>query len=201
MINKDAVFKSIFGNKWDKLPSVFHQRYSNRPNSTDKVIVKGKLNIYTSTWMKLLSPFLRLSGALVPYAGTNIPVTVRINSNPKSNTISFNREFNFPKKGIHYYRSKLVPAGGDQIIEFMRFGLGCQMRYYYDGEKVRLDHNRYIWRLFNLSIPLPFEYILGRAYASEKAISDKEFTMCIEIIHPLFDKIFGYEGKFSLWPL
>lgn len=180
------------------MPPVLRKRYANRPYSNDEVIVEGLLDVHVSKWMQFLSPLLRFCGALVPYEGRNIPVTVCFNSDIDSKDVGFNRTLNFHNRKPFEFRSKLEPMGGDKVIEFMRYGLGWGMRYYYDGKKVRLDHDSYIWRISKLSIPLPFQLILGRGYAYEEVISDDEFAMYFEIIHPIFGKIFGYDGKFKI---
>jgi Domain of unknown function (DUF4166) len=197
-MNKEPIFKSIFGAQWAQLPLALQKRYANRPHSNDEVVVDGVLDVYVSKWIKLLSPLLRFCGALVPYAGNDIPVTVCFNSETDSDTLGFNRTFHFPGKPPYRFKSKLAPFGGDKVVEFMRFGLGWRMRYHFDGKKARLDHAGYIWHLGNISIPLPFGLILGKAHAAEEAISDDEFVMCFDIVHPLFGKVFGYHGKFKV---
>jgi len=197
-MNKEPIFKIIFGSQWKNLPPVLQKRYTNRPYSNDEVIVEGLLDVHVSKWMRFLSPLLRFCGALVPYKGRNIPVTVCFNSYIDSKDVGFNRTFNFHNRKPFEFRSQLEPMGGDKVIEFMRYGLGWRMRYHYDGKKVKLDDDGYIWRIGKLSIPLPLQLILGRAYAYEKAVSDNEFAMYFEITHPFFGKIFGYEGKFKV---
>ena len=197
-MSKAPIFKSFFGSNWDKMPPVLQKRYANTANSKDEVIVDGILDVHLSKWAKLLSPFLRFCGALVPYADKNIPVTVRFNSDALTNHVGFNRTFNFKNRNAYRFSSKLVPTTQETVIEFMRFGLGWCMHLHYDGKKVRMDHRGYIWKIGKMKIPLPFEFILGRGYATEEAISDNEFFMYFEILHPFFGKVFGYDGKFAL---
>ncbi len=194
----EPIFKLIFGNDWNKLSLALQKRYANCEKSNDEVIVKGILQIHVSTWIKLLSPFLRLCGALVPYAGKDISVTVCFNSNEQNDHIGFNRTFYYSNEAPYQFRSKLVPWGKDRVVEFMRFGLGWRMRYWYDGEKVRLDHDGYIWHYKKITIPLPLSWILGKGYATESPMSDNRFSMYFEIIHPLFGDVFGYQGEFEI---
>lgn len=194
----DPTFKAIFGAQWGEMPQTLQNRYANRPHTNDKVIVDGVLNVYVSRWIKFLSPLLRLCGALVPYAGTGIPVTVCFESEPKSNAVWFKRTFNFQNRMPYRFISKLVPVGEDQVIEFMRFGLGCQMRYCYEDGKSKLIHSKYIWKIGKITLPLPLQFVLGRGYADEKPTGHNSFDMYFEIIHPLFGKVFGYDGKFKI---
>ena len=154
--------------------------------------------MYLSTWVKLLSPFWRITGALLSYSGKDIPVQVRFHSEPDSNRVSFNRCFHFPGRAPYRFQSTLAPTSGNHIIEFMRFGLGWRMRLVYTENQVQLQHDGYIWRLFGCDIPVPIRLILGKSHAYEYALSDTEFGMGFDIIHPLLGKVFGYEGKFTL---
>lgn len=197
-LTHNSFFKTIFAKQWDVMPNVLQRRYANATYSNDEVVVEGILDVHLSTWAKLLSPFLRICGALVPYADRNIPVTVRFNSELHSNAVWFNRTFNFANKSPYRFSSKWMPVKDETVIEFMRFGLGWKMRLHYDGKKVRMDHAGYIWQFGKYAIPLPFEFILGKGYATEEAISDDEFVMYFEILHPVFGKVFGYDGKFKL---
>ncbi len=67
----------------------------------------------------LLAPLLKLSGALVPIAGRNIPVTVTFRSNPADNGFTLDRSFRFPAREPYHFRSTMVPIGGNEVIEWM----------------------------------------------------------------------------------
>ena len=198
MSSQEPIFQHILQPTWQQMPAVLHQRYANRANTNDKVVVDGVLNVHVSRWMKFWSPLLRLCGALLPYAGKDIPVQVCFQSFPNSNHVGFYRTFHFPKQGEVKFRSRLVPVKGDEVLEKMRFGLAWKMRYAYEDNKAKLLHKGYVLCLGKLKIPMPVYLILGKAYAYETATSDNGFDMYFEIIHPLFGKIFGYDGSFTL---
>ncbi len=192
------IFQSIFGQQWPLLPSVMHKHYANRPYCNDVVTVEGIMKVELSLFARLLSPLLRIAGALVPCAGENIPVTVHFRSEPDSNIYVFDRIFCFPGKAPYHFRSRMQPVGGSEIVEFMRIGIGWQVRYGYDGQKVVMAHRGYVMKLFGKLIRLPLELLLGRGYAEEEALSDKSFRMYMDIRHPLFGKIYSYSGEFAL---
>ncbi len=192
------IFKKILMPAWEQMPEVLKKRYANRANTNDQVVVDGVLNVHMSKWMRFWSPLLRLCGALLPYSGKDIPVQVSFQSFPDSNHVGFHRTFNFPNHGEVKFRSKLVPVKGDEVLEMMRFGLAWRMRYAYEDNKAKLMHKGYSLCLGKLKIPMPMYLILGKAYAYETATSDNGFDMYFEMIHPLFGKIFGYDGSFTL---
>ncbi len=177
---------------------MFQDRYANRPNCHDVCTVEGVLTIHTSWWMTILSPFLRLSGALVPYAAKDIKVIVDIKSNPENDKLEFKRTFYYQTRKPYTFVSTWVPQGGSKVIEFMRWGLGWEMKCHFQDNRVHLDHEAFVWKMGRLSIPFPIHLMLGTPYAYEEAVDDQNFSMYFEIIHPWFGNVFGYKGDFSI---
>jgi hypothetical protein len=86
----------------------------------------------------------------------------------------------------------------NELVEFMRFGIGWKLAYEWDGEKVILRHRGYIRRILGITIPVPLELIIGKGHAEETPISDDKFCMWTHVDHPLFGKMFGYAGAFTV---
>lgn len=198
MNNTDPIFRAIFGNQWDSLPPVMHKHYANRPHSNDVVTVEGVMKVGLSVFARFLSPILRLSGTLVPYAGENIPITVHFRSELESSSYCFDRIFHFPDKKPYYFRSRMVPVGGNEVVEFMPIGIGWHARYRYDGNKILIEHCGYKMEWFGKMIRLPLEWFLGKGHAEEVAIGDNNFRMVMDIRHPLLGKIYAYSGEFTV---
>ena len=140
------LFQSIFGPAWDTLSPMMQRRYYVRPFSDDRVTVEGVLDVKLSPLAQLLSPFLKIVGALVPYAGSGIPVTVSFYSTPGRRDFHFDRTFHFPDRSYSFH-SRMEPLTGGEMIEFMRFGLGWRFWYGVEGCKVVLRHRGYVWRV------------------------------------------------------
>lgn len=198
MNSTQPIFQSIFAEQWATLPPVMHKHYANRPYCDDVFTVKGTLDVEFGTLVRILSPILRLFGALVPYQGKNIPVTVNFRSEPDSNAFCMDRQFNFPGKKPYVFYSKLTPIKNDILVEFMRYGLGWKHRFYFNGDKVILEHRGYVWKVFGVTIPIPLGLFLGRGYAEEQALSDHHFGMRMTIRHFLFGKMYEYKGEFEV---
>ncbi len=194
----EPIFQSIFGQDWPSLPIVFHKHYANRPFTNDLVLVKGKMNITMSFLARLLSPLFRITGALVPYTGNNIPTEVYFRSEVNSNVFCFDRAFHFPEKSTYHFRSRLYPLDNGEVIELMPIGLGWRPNYLYDENKIKLKHRGYVINLFGKYIPLPLEILLGKGYAEEWPLSDNDFAMCMTIDHPILGQIFSYSGEFTI---
>jgi hypothetical protein len=199
----DPIFKSVFGKDWDNLPSVMQKHYAVRPNSDDQVTVKGKLDIKISRFVSLMA---RFTGMLLAHSGDAIPVTVIFRSDDKSDknpsrqskSFYFDRTFHFPDKGDITFRSRMEHVKDNILIEFMRFGIGWKLSYQWDGEKVILQHEGYVWQLFGWMIPIPLSLIMGKGYAEEVPLSKDRFSMWTHANHGLFGSTFGYAGEFKV---
>lgn len=187
------IFQSIFGEKWTQLPPVMHKHYDVRADSNDVVQVEGLLDVKASLLIKLMG---RLFGMLVPDDGNNIPVTVRFSS--AGNAFCFDRMFQFPNRKLHHFRSRMVPVGGNEVIEVMRFGFGWCCAYDWDGEKIILSHRGYVWRILGCYIPMPLGLFIGTGYAEEYPLSDNRFRMWTHTKHAWFGEMFRYEGEFEV---
>lgn len=198
MKNSQPIFEAVFGEQWKHLPSVMHKHYANRPYSNDVVTVEGKMDVEFGWLIILISPLLRIFGALVPYQGHDIPVTVHFKSELDSEAYCLHRIFNFPGKRPYIFKSKMVRIKDNTIVELMRFGLGWRHQYHFDGQKVRLLHGGYVWKIFGRIVPMPMGLLLGRVTAEEEAIDDETFRMKMTLRHLLFGKMYEYRGVFKV---
>lgn len=143
MSEQTPIFRGIFGADWDRLLPVFRQHYANRPFSHDVVVVEGVMDVELSWLARLFAPLMRFSGALVPVAGRDIPVMVTFRSDPDSPSFAFDREFRFPGRKPYHFRSVMLPAGGNEVIEWMAIGFGWRAAFSYGEGQVRLEHRGY----------------------------------------------------------
>lgn len=193
--NKAPFFKRIFGNDWEKLPPIFHKHYAPCPGTSDRITAHGHLDVRISPAVSIMA---RLTGALIPYSGENIPVTVCFYCSDDGKYFHFDRTFNFPDHGPCHFNSKMRHTTNNELIEYIKFGVGWRTTFHWDGAQVILTHQGYIWRLFGIHIPLPLEAILGSGYAEETAISSDRFKMWTHTKHPLFGETLYYGGEFEI---
>jgi hypothetical protein len=192
------IFQPIFGRAWDFMPPVMHKRYANRPYTRDVVTVAGTMEVRASRLMQVLAPLLKWSQLLVPYQGKDVAATVVFRSEPESRAVGFDREFRFPGKAPYYFRSRMMPAGGNEVIEYMSFGIGWRAACTFAGDSVTYTHRGYVWRLFGCNIPLPLHWIFGRGRAEEEANGDSSFRMRMNVRHPWFGEVYAYAGRFEV---
>jgi len=192
---EEPIFKAVLAEQWNDLPPVMQKHYAVRPYSEDVVKIKGHLDIDVSLLVGLMA---RLTGALPAHSGRQVPVTVVFRSGKDSAAFHFERVFHYPVRGEVAFHSKMEVVGGNELVEFMRFGVGWKLACEWDGSKIILRHKGYVWRVFGVMIPIPFALIMGKGHAEEVPISDDGFAMWTHTLHPLFGKTFGYAGEFKV---
>jgi hypothetical protein len=151
-----------------------------------------------SFFAKLLIPFARLVGALIPYRGRNVPVHVVNQSPPGSASYFWERVFLFPGRAPFAFPSTMVCTGDHEITEFVRFGFGIRLKVsVQDGGLIEKDVG-YVLNVGRWAIPLPMNLLMGWASIEEHPVSDTEFKMRMVLKHPMFGHTFGYSGRFAI---
>lgn len=194
-----ATFEAVFAEQWAALPPVLKAHYANRPFSHDRVTVEGVMDVEMAGWLKALSPVIRWARMLTPYAGRDVPVTVRFESERDSQAFVFHRQFRFDKGEIVFH-SRMIPTGAHEVIEYMTFGIGWRVAYSFDGQRVQMTHKNYVWRVFGrvLNLPKFIEPVIGRGMAWEEAVSEDEFIMRMELRSPWLGLLYAYGGRFRI---
>tara|TARA_B100000989_G_scaffold287898_1_gene257988 strand:- start:1299 stop:2342 length:1044 start_codon:yes stop_codon:yes gene_type:complete len=198
MQSEKPIFAAVFGRSWENIPDILKNRYGNFAFKDQRIIVKGKMNIQVSKFFSFLTPCLQLVGALVPYEGKQIPVTVELKSKNNSSIVYMNRTFHYPNKKPYSFNSKLLVTKKSDIIEVMRFGLGVRLQYGFSDGRVELKHGGYVWKLSRLTLPIPLTLILGKVTGQEAIITSDSFSMFVRLDHQILGKIFEYDGIFEL---
>ncbi len=195
-----SIMQQALGKQWQRLDDIVKHHYEMAPGTTVDMTIHGTMDrVFHSNIAKLFLLPGRVFGALVPYRGINIPTQVR-NWTTEDNTKSmfWHRTLQFPGKPLTEFRSRMEYAGGNEIIEYVRFGLGIRMRMSVDAGALIFNSAGYVWDTGLSRIPIPTWAILGDARIIERAISEDEFYIDFSMAHPLFGKTFGYSGTFSI---
>ncbi|MGH1487719.1 MAG: DUF4166 domain-containing protein [Cellvibrionaceae bacterium] len=194
-----SIFQIVLAEQWESLGSVIKKHYFLRPFSEDYICVRGEMaEIYHSQLAKLLIPFGILFGAIVPYRGKYVPVDVHYTSSLNSSNLYWNRVFKFTDKKDFHFKSYMQHTHDNEVIEFVRFGVGVKLKVTAEDGAIVFRDNGYIWRVFGKSIRIPIDLIFGKAYVEERPIDDDKFSMKMILEHPLFGVMFRYNGQFTL---
>lgn len=197
-LKDEPIFKSVFVECWNKLPSVFKKHYGNRPYTNDVTVVEGTLNVMCKPPLLWLAPIMKVMGQIPARNQNDVHTVVEFKSDRNSKSFHLNRVFYFKNKSPYSFQSRMIQIKGNQVIEIMRFRLGWKMIYEWDGEKIILRHNGYALNLFGHFIPVPLTLFMGKGYAEETAIDDNTFDMMTNITHPLWGKVYEYKGRFEI---
>tara|TARA_Y100001934_G_scaffold146833_1_gene176416 strand:- start:214 stop:609 length:396 start_codon:yes stop_codon:yes gene_type:complete len=126
-MTKSPVFRTVLGEGWEDLADVVRRDYFLTPASDDYICVTGEMSeVRHSNVAKLLIPVGLLFGAIVPYQGKNMPVDVHYRSDPANSNIYWDRVFKFDRGDFHF-RSHMEPVAQNEVIEFVRFGIGVRL--------------------------------------------------------------------------
>ena len=198
--SQQPVIKQALGDQWDDLAPIIKQHYDMTPGIHTQMVIKGSMDeVYHSTIAKLFLLPGRIFGALVPYKGKNISTEVK-NWTTSENTAAmfWHRTLEFPNKPPVIFRSRMEHIQGDEIIEYVRFGMGIRMRMSVEDHALIFKSLGYVWKLGPVKIPIPTWAILGDAEIIEKAISDDRFYINFKMVHPLLGKTFSYSGIYKI---
>jgi predicted DCC family thiol-disulfide oxidoreductase YuxK len=188
------IFEPILGSDWARLPPLMRERFAIRPFSDDALTLEGTLDVAVSPLMRLIA---RLSGTFVSRSGRAVPVTVRFRSAKHTVGVVFDRSFHFAG-GEQRFVSCMEPIGGNELVEFLRFGVGWKVACRWTGQSVVFAHRGYVWRLFGILVPLPLGLLIGAGHGEETPTSEDGFTLAAYAAHPWFGTTFSYGGPFRL---
>lgn len=193
-----SVFQTVLGDDWNNLGEIIQKHYSLRPKSNDYICVSGEMiEIKHSLVAKLLIPFGMIFGAIVPFQGRNIPIDVHYNSSPNNSNIYWDRDFKF-KRGSFHFKSYMEPVKQNEVIEFVRFGMGIRLSVTVEDKALIFRDIDYIWRIFGRDLSIPGKWLMGKVYVEERPIDEHSFSMEMTLTHPVVGTMFKYSGEFEI---
>jgi len=197
---RQPVIKVALMDQWNDLADIVKQHYDITPGTPSNMVIKGVMDeVYHSPIAKLFLLPSRIFGALVPYKGTNIPTEVKNwTTTDNLSAMFWHRTLDFPNKPAVVFKSRMEHVQGNEIIEYVRYGMGIRMQMSVEESALIFKSIGYVWKLGGMTIPIPAWAILGNARIIEKAISEDEFFIDFNITHPIFGKTFSYAGTYSI---
>ena len=154
--------------------------------------------VHHSLFAKLLIPFGLLFGAIVPFRGRDVPVSVHYASSPNDANLYWDRAFTFRTDKCFHFKSYMAHVKNNEVIEFVRFGVGMRLLVTAEDGALVFRDKGYVWRIFGFILPIPAGLFFGSAYVEERPIDADSFSMKMELSHALFGILFRYRGRFSI---
>ena len=194
------VIRQAVGDSWGELANIVKQHYGITPEQLSKMTIKGIMDeVYHSKIAKLFLLPGRIFGALVLYKGILIPTEVNnLTSENNEKAMFWHRILNFPNKPPLIFALRMEYVGGNDIIEYVRYGMWIRMAMSVKDGALVFKSKGYVWNIVGMALPIPTWLILGNAIIIEKAMSDNQFYIDFTMIHPLLGKIFSYSGFFHI---
>ncbi len=195
------VIRQALGDDWEKLHPAVRRHYDISTDGTSRLQLNGTM--YEVDHAILIKPFIwsaQIFGALIPYRGKNVPVTVENSAREGRNTLFWQRSFHFPGRGPFYFRSRMETLRANEIVEYVRFNMGICMAMSEKDGALHYSSRGYLWNIGPLKLHIPDWLLLGKAEIIEHGIDDETIELDFIIRHPLFGKTFTYSGIFRLPP-
>ena len=188
------MFKNILSDQWALLSPAVQQHYG--ITDGEEISLQGELAVKHGTFIKLLMPLIRLTGALVPVEGEKFIVTV--DNKRIGDTFYWHRRFNKDNK-VYKFKSKMQQYGND-IVEFVGLGIGIRMGISVVNGGLVYEDKGYVIKLGSLLIPIPLGLLVGRSHIEEFSTKDSpnDIDMRFVMNHPWFGFGFSYMGFFNI---
>ena len=200
VLTNEPVMKTALGEDWLRLDEAVRRHYDLTPGREAAVRMQGIMQeVDHSHIAKLYLLPGRIFGALLPYKGENVTASVRNwTTSTDQKAMFWHRVFDFGAGRKAVFASRMEYVGGDEIIEYVRFGLGIRMKLSVENGALKYRSTGYQWDIGAVKLPIPTWLILGDGEITETGISATEFSMSFRMRHPLFGKTFSYSGSFRL---
>jgi len=197
-MQETTLFERVLEGQWDEVAPVIRRHYGLR--GEDSLTMRGVMTQVGYVGLgRLFAPFARLLGALVPYGGREVPITVENWTAPGNNGYFWRRRFHFPGRPETLFSSCMEYRGPGEVVERMRSGIGIRLATTVrtDGG-LHMEDLGYEWRLGRLKLPLPIGLLMGRTLIDEWPTGTASFAMRLDIVHPWWGETFHYDGTFQL---
>ena len=200
MLPNEPIIKLALGSDWDRLDPVLRRHYDLTPGQDQQVVMSGTMHDIDHSWIAMAYLLAgRVFGALVPYRGKDIPTTVRNwTTRNDGRNMFWHRTFTFPDGRNAIFTSRMAYLGGQEFIEYVRFGLGIRMMVSVVNGSLVYKSTGYQWDIGRMSLRFPTWVLLGSGSITESARSNTEFFMDFQMKHPWFGRTFSYCGRFAL---
>lgn len=188
------MFRKILSAQWEQLSPALQKHYGLQDG--EEITLKGELSVKHGKFMKLIMPFVRLTGALVPVEGERFQVTVM--NQRRGNAFLWRRQFKKDKK--KYIFNSVMSQFGNDIVETVGPGIGIKMRVIENKGGMQYIDKGYVIQLGRVCVPVPLRLLMGKSHIEEFVSKDSEhdINMHFDMSHPLFGFMFSYQGYFDV---
>lgn len=193
-----CTYQSLLGDKsWARLHSDIQKRFSSA-YAHRAVIYRGVMQkIYLSGAGRFLAQACRLIGTpLALYAGTDVPIEVKVYPDFKLKGMTWDRYYFYSHKKTNRIRSTKCIQKDNRLIEVVGSGFGMYLKAYERNAAIYFRSTKYFFQLAMLRITIPDLCTPGETTVSQSVNSDGSFEFRLDVVHPLLGLVFKQVGNF-----
>ncbi|MDH5388750.1 MAG: DUF4166 domain-containing protein [Gammaproteobacteria bacterium] len=188
------MFRKILSDQWELLSPAVQRHYGIEDG--EKITLRGELAVRHGKFIKMLMPFIRLTGALVPVEGEKFKVTVK--NKRVGDTFYWHRVFKKDNK-VYEFNSKMQQFDND-IVEFVGLSIGIRMGLKVISGGLTYEDKGYVLKIGSKLISIPLGLLVGKSVIKEFTTNEEVHDIEMEFIvnHPWFGFGFSYMGFFEI---
>lgn len=190
--------QTALGDAWLRLAAPMRRHYGLPCGVDAELTLQGRMRVDYPLKVLPLILAARLCGALVHRRGDNLAVTVRNRTCDGSPALFWRRTFQFPGRNV-IFQSRMEHLAENEIVEYVRFGLGIRLRLSEQDGALVFRSNGYVWNLGPWRLHLPDWLLLGRAEIVERADGEDALLLEFRVEHPWWGKTYDYGGRFVFY--
>jgi len=180
---------------WNRLAEPVRRHYGLHCEADEAIALQGRMQVTYPIGMLPLILSARLFGALVHLRGEDVIVTVQNHTQTQATGLFWHRTFGFTRKNV-IFKSRMEHLQDNEIIEYVRFGMGIRMYLSERDGALVFKSNGYLWKLGFLKLRLPDWLLLGNAEIIESADGAEGVALDFNVVHPWWGKTYDYNGRF-----
>ncbi|MDO9518694.1 MAG: DUF4166 domain-containing protein [Pseudohongiella sp.] len=196
----EPIIKKALGEGWYQLPEILQRNFDLQPGRDGVIRLRGTMyEIWHSRMARVFIYLARLTGALVPYEGRDIPIEIEMRTradDPKY--MHWRRVHQFPEHPDVVFETRMEYVSDNRIVEKVHLGMGLCMKVSAEGDVLKFRSPCYMWSIFGRRVHIPCWLLLGSGEITERAVGPDSFEMFFEIHHPWFGPTYRYNGIFRI---
>lgn len=191
------LFRAKLGAEWSRLAAHIQARFDHDPAPGETIRYEGVMTeVRCSPLGKLLAWLAWPTGALMPYEGTNVPVSIEVWTEQGHPDVFKRRVYHLPGRKPFVFRSRMRMEPDGEIIEYVGGGFGMCLQIYAQDGDLHFRDEGYFFQLGWLRIKLPMFLCPGRTSLCHADCGAEEFDVRIEIKHAWYGAMYVQHGHF-----
>ena len=194
-----ALLRQALGARWQALHPDIRARFTPAPGTTMQAFNGSMQVVERSTLGWLIAKLIAFVRILPAIKARDVPFEFHLASAQDSGWIK-QRIYHFQSGRFEFKSVMKLDAAGD-LIEQFAYGLGMKIRLVAEADKLYFLDDGYFLRSGTLRLPLPRWLTVGRFELIHQNTDRDNFTVEINLEHPLLGRLFHQHGHFRQAPV